>query len=388
MKMDVGRRRTPRYSHLPDNLEPDPKPNGRVYYRYRFPDGNRVPLGSDEEQAVAAARRLNDHFSGAEDLAQKALSRIHSPRPSRNNPSLPALIQEFREHYLERKRYADSTRKGIEIRLGQYERQWPKKTVRSFRTLDLSRFLNEQSIYQYVAHRSQLVDLFQFACHQGYRNDNPAKLTLEKSKTARDKKRQRHTLEGYKTIYDRAPEWLQRAMGLLLYTMQRREDIVLLEREQVNLQRNTITILQSKTRNYANPVYIEIEMGKALREVVEACLRSPVHCPTLVHRIPDRLPRKEKQKGHPFSVTPDYLSRAFAAVRDESGAYDHIPKQHRPTVHEIRALGSHLYEQAGYSQEYIMALGGWASERMLRHYQKDHVQAAPKLVRADLKGII
>jgi len=230
-----------------------------------------------------------------------------------------------------------------------------------------------------------LLRLFQFAGHQGYLKINPVAVTLEKSESK--KVRQRHTWEGYTKILEASPDWLNRAMRIGLYSLQRRGDVVLLNRNinKVDLDAGTITILQHKTRNYKNPVYIEIEMGEPLHKAVEDCIRSAIPCPYLIHRRPYRMTTKTRQaKAHPFAVTPGYLTREFSELRDRVGAYAEMAPAERPTYHELRAFGSFLYEQACYSREYIMALSGHAKESTLESYIKDHAGMAPKRVCAGL----
>jgi hypothetical protein len=60
-------------------------------------------------------------------------------------------------------------------------------------------------------------------------------------------------------------------------------------------------------------------MRAALCEVVSECLRSPLTSPRLIHYKPK--------------------------ARGAAHAYDHIPAGERPTFHEIRALGTWLYER-------------------------------------------
>ncbi|KEZ75927.1 tyrosine-type recombinase/integrase, partial [Salinisphaera hydrothermalis] len=91
-----------------------------------------------------------------------------------------------------------------------------------------------------------------------------------------------------------------------------------------------------------------------------------------------------KAKPHPFALTLDYLSKAFSAARDKAGAYDHLPIKQRPTLHELRAFGIHLYRAAGFDDDYIGALSGHAGKKMVDHYAKDHEENKPVIVRADL----
>lgn len=116
-------------------------------------------------------------------------------------------------------------------------------------------------------------------------------------------------------------------------------------------------------------------MGKALREVVSECLRSPVASPYLIHYRPKARKREQiAAKDHWTSVTPNYLSNKFSKARDAAHAYDHIPAIERPTFHEIRALGAWLYEQQNFPQEYIQALMGHADAKMTKHYQDGHTE--------------
>ena len=80
-------------------------------------------------------------------------------------------------------------------------------------------------------------------------------------------------------------------------------------------------------------------------------------------------------KAHWSAVTDDYLTKEFRKARDLAKAYDHIenPKA-RPTMHELRALGSWLYEQQGFPTEYVQALLGHATPEMTAYYQDGHEQ--------------
>jgi hypothetical protein len=66
-------------------------------------------------------------------------------------------------------------------------------------------------------------------------------------------------------------------------------------------------------------------------------------CPYILPRQPDTV-IKGKVKTHTHQVLPDLLSKHFAKVRDFVGDYDHINRNNRPGIHEMRALGLFLYE--------------------------------------------
>lgn len=383
---NVGRKRGGRFTDRPPNVEINTQ-RGRTYLYYVFPDGRRASLGCDAKEAYDKATALNGHF--AQKRTDLDVQRLIRPRPkpaTRNNPSLTTLIAEFRQHVLKDKKLSDRSRSEAEYRLKRYEREWPTKTVREFETFDIAQFLEPLTNAAWIKHRKQLLDLFQFAGHRGYISQNPVAITLVK--TEGDKVRHRHTLEGLTEIRAHSPEWMQRAIDVALYSLQRREDVVLLQRSQVSVGNNTITVLQRKTRNYNNPVYLEIVMAGELRQAVASCLASPMLCPYLIHTRPRRMTRQVREaKPHHFCVTPDHLTREFSRLRDECGAYAELEPAQRPTFHEIRSLGVHLYEQSGFSREYIMALSGHATDAMFERYRKDHQQSGPRRVEAGLLSI-
>lgn len=385
----MGRDRGARYSDRPDNVEINTV-GETTYFRYRFPDGQRKPIGSssDAQAAYDTAAALNGHFAAERSkISIEALTARSPARASHMNPKIPTLIEEFRKHDPKRKRYSERSLSELDYKLNAYAKRWIDKTVRDMNTLEFSAFLNTLTDNAYVKHRAALLNLMQFAGHQGYIEINPVAVTLLKRES--EKVRERHTIEGVKRILaaPTTPEWLNRAIRVGLYSLQRAEDVVTLHkvRNKVDVEAGTLQVLQRKTRNYKVPVFIEIEMGPELLEAVRECVKSKILCPLLIHRRPERGKAREKDpKEHPFAVTRDYLSRAFSEARDACNAYDHLTPDRRPTFHELRSLGSHLYEQAGFGDEYIMALSGHAKKETLERYKKDHIVQKPKRVSAGL----
>lgn len=381
----MGRPRGGRFADRPANVEITTRA-GTTYFTYCFPDGQRRAIGNsnDAPAAYAKATALNGYFAQQRVDVSSLVARAR-PRATPKNPTIPTLIEEFRKHDPKRKRYAQQTAAEQDYILNRYAATWEDKTACEIETTDVTKVLNELSDNAYVKHRAALLRLFQFAGHQGYRSDNPVAVTLVKTESK--KVRQRHTWDGYVKIRDAktTPEFVRLAMPVALYSLQRREDIVLIHRSAIDLDRRTITVLQRKTRNYKNPVFIDIEMGTQLFDAVQACLRSEILCPYLIREKPKRTNAKQrKAKPHHFAVTADHLTREFSKARDKCGAYAELPPEQRPTLHELRALGLHLYKEAGYSAEYRMALSGHADEKMLERYEKDHEQVKPRLVSAGL----
>lgn len=375
------RRRTPKNTGFPTNVKVDRKySDGKqvgVYYYYIFPDGTREPLPAGEKEAIEAATALNQYFASQE--AANFLDSVLRRRAVKAG-TINELIDGFEKEYLPGKKYSERTKSEIGYKLEEYRRVWGNLGVSEFTTRALAVFLNEKPLSSYIKHRGLLQDLFKFAVSQGYREDSPAALLMEKE--AGDIQRKPHTQAGYDSVYKVAPDWLKRAMGIAVTSLQRRADLTRLHKDQIDLNRNTITVYQGKSEKYKKPVYIEIEMGDKLRESVSACLRSGILCPYLLHYRPERI---SKSKLHPFAVTDGFLTKQFAKYRDESGAYDHLPKNERPTWHSLRGFGIFLYQEAGFPNEYIMALSGHASAQMVEYYADGHKEKRPVLVRAGLK---
>lgn len=167
--------------------------------------------------------------------------------------------------------------------------------------------------------------------------------------------------------------------------MQRRAEIVKINaKKDVNLSSKTIIVRQSKAENYDKPVFIDISMGDELYNTILASIASDIQCPYIVHARQRQTTETRQNKPHPFAVLPDYLTRQYSKVRDKVGVYNHLPKNERPGIHSLRALGIWLYTKAGYPDEYIMALSGHASAKMKAHYYEGHEKPVPVKVAADL----
>lgn len=370
------------------NIKKVPKKGGGYYYYYQMPDGTREPLAhGDEKASIEAAVILNRELRPSGGVAERILNA--PPRPTNKNPLFTEVIAQFESEWLPNQNYAKRSLKEREIKLNKYREKFEHKVVGDLDTFAIATFLRELSAESARQHRVLLDQVFRFAASNGYQTARPM-LEIEKRKQEK-RKRARHTWDGFNAVYAAAPPWLQRAINIALYSLQRRSDLVAINaREQVSIDNKTIRILQQKSENYDKPVYIDIAMGEQLFESVMSAVKSDVHCPFLIHHRPVRITaQSRKKKLHAFAVLPDYLTRAYSEVRDKVGVYNHLPKAERPGFHSIRALGVWLYTKAGYPDEYIMALAGHANKAMKARYTEGHERPAPVRVNADLsmKGV-
>ena len=361
----AARPRTLKNRKLPPNLYP----NGK-YFRYRNPiTGLMTSINRPLEEAIKLAHAANLKVAALVVDDGALLTLLTGDRL----PTVGNLLQRFHDEWLVENGYAARTLEEIKFKLERYRQDLGERLIGQVDVLAMAEYLDQYSNNAYTKHRGLWVQIFAFAVAKGLAERNCAELTLVKKEA--EKKRQRHTLEGLKSIIDAAttPPWLKRAIRLALASLQRREDIVTWLKSAVDMEKNTLTVSPGKTQGYDNPVHLKITMGAALREVVGECMRSPLVSPYLIHYKPKARRREQiDAKDHWTSVTPDYLTKEFSKARDAAHAYDHVPAGERPTFHEIRALGAWLYEQQNFPQEYIQALLGHADEKMTKHYQEGH----------------
>lgn len=359
---------------LPPHIEVDKKKNGTVYYRYVFPDGTRSSLGKDKKDAIDAAMALNVELSRNPDIFHKILNRYQENKAPKS-PPIQFAIEQFKKLHLYKKTYSPRSLQEIEYRLSEYLRVFNNKNISDIAVTDIAIFLNSKTAHSYVKHRILLVQLWAFCCHQGWVDDNIPDKTMLAIVPA--KKRGRHTLIALMKIRAICPDYMQRAIDIALHSIQRRGDEVNLHREHVNIEKNTLTVLQEKTKNYNKPVFIEIDMHPELRDAVDACLSTGIPCPYLLHYRPTKISAKIRAaKAHPFAMTPNFVTKEFTYWRDQAGVYDDMGDGEKPTWHDIRALGITLITER-YGKEYAMALAGHADERMWSHYMSGHGEMKP-----------
>lgn len=378
------KRRDPRNSDLTGTNITYHKSGGRVYYYYKMPDGSEEPLIHDDRQgSIEAAHALNMALRPSGKAVEKILARAVEA-PKSKDPHLVEVLALFESEWLPAQNYSKASLAQRKIKINQYREHWPHARISELDTFAVAQFLRKFGAESARQHRVLLDQFFRFAASNGYATQRPM-LEIEKRRQEK-RKRARHTWEGYKAIYDACPQWLKNACDAALFTLQRRADLVAIHiRDQIDMEARTIKILQAKSKNYDKPVHIEIAMGEDLFKAVRAAVTSDVPCPYLIHHRPLRITAESrKAKPHPFAVLPEYLTRAYSEVRDRVGVYNHLPIIERPGFHSIRALGIWLYTKAGYSDEYIMALAGHATEAMKARYTAGHEKREPLKVAAGL----
>tara|TARA_B100001123_G_C15273341_1_gene1011147 strand:- start:461 stop:1483 length:1023 start_codon:yes stop_codon:yes gene_type:complete len=324
------------YEHLPPNLYPHP--NGG--FRYKGDEWEYWSVA--EHEAIAKANRLN------------------AVRPSKDFDSVSRVIAAYKADLRARGNNRESTLAVKESILNIYARAWKNIAFCRVTRKALMNHWKKIGPHGWQKHRVIWIGLYKFAIANGWAESNEAEKTLLPPNLER--KRQRHTLEGYNAIYEKADDWLQIAMELAVSSLQDRSTLCAALR--ADYDDGIWQCIRPKT---GARLAIKVAPATRLHTALERAMSAPVFGSHLIRRDPTR---RVTRPGMDFSaVTPDYLSKAFAKAR--AGVYD-LPADEQPGFHDLRALGSWLYKKAGYPAEYVQALMAHSDKAMTAHYQEGH----------------
>jgi len=357
------RRRSKKNRDLPDNLY-----TGTGGYFYRHPvTGKNHGAGSDRAEAIKAANALNRILVKPNSLVNRILG-AHS---------LPAVLDRFRKEYLADQDHSKSYNDQINEKLRRIERELGAETAwESIDLKTLSDWLATLTRDLYIKYRMLWVQIFDFACSVGLSPANIAELTIVKKSPK--KARKRWSLETYQAVYAHAEPWLQVAMDFAITSLQRRIDLTSVHKKR-DIVDGRILVMQVKTKKR-----IAIRIGGSLEQVIARAKQLHPFCPFVIGHKPERARRSPKNpKEHPYQVATTYLTKAVAAARDKSDVFKGWAPEELPTLHELRSLGAHLYQEAGYPLEYIQALLGHADAKMTELYLSGYGEKWQE-VRADL----
>lgn len=354
----MSRRRNPENAGLPANLTV----NGK-YFKYRNPiTGKSKSWNVSRAEAITAARILNEKLASV--VAQKLVDGVL--RRKTKSHSVKDVITGFRLEWLPEKNLKDSTLHNMEFKLAKYEREIGNKVFPELNVADLRVYFQALSKSAYVKHRQLWIELYRYAISVGIVpiGHNVAEATMLKTEPPR--RRMRLTLEQFRAIRGKAPDWLQIAMDFSLLSLQPREIAAVVRLS--DLQNGFMRVIRGKTGDH-----IEIECGSGVLEVFERARRTGIASPFVVHRLPKRRRRADMNaREHWTQVMPDYISRAFKRAAEATGLFDDIPRDIWPTFHELRSLGGILYKKAGYTKEQINLLRGHESDKMFDLYEEGH----------------
>ena len=371
---------------LPENLYQHPrKQTGR--WRYKQPDSSWYYFDAPIVAAIAAAETLNE-------------SRSISEKPKAPKPGRLSFQKHIEEFAAEREKRDPSLaskaswkdRKGY---LKKLAKDFAHTTVNRVTMLELQAYWDKFTGHAQRARRAEFKRFFNYLIARELcpsLTANPFTTDDSKPQVAMrarpGKKRLRLGIRDFWLIYDHAGakgwHFLQRAMLISLVTTMRRGDICDLRldehvlgdylRKQINKSHAQLSQAEFKAdpSNLSWNLKNQPVLRKVINEARESSLKH-ARCPYIIHFKPARRIKGEQRK-HANQVLPDYLTRAFSEARDESGAFDGVSSKARPSFHEIRALGSHLFNKAfgeGRRKD-VQILMAHTDEKITKHYQQGH----------------
>lgn len=335
---------------LPPNLYPDHK--GRTtYYRYKSPkDGKWYPMGKDKLAAIRAAKELNARLLVAPDLVIRVMGGENT-------------LGDFLDKYLSKQEQSDlssETLKAYRHVVMRVKNKIGNVAIADLTQGHLSNLFEETPPAMAKQIRQYLKTALKHAVAAGLTKENVANKTLP---IFVKRKRGRLTLAQFKAIYQKASPLLQNGMMLGLLTLQRREDLVKLRFKDIEGDYEYLYVVQKKTEKHGDSARLKIKIGPALREVLKRC-RDGVVSQYILHHTKDYGAAKPGSK-----IGIDWLTISFASTRDLLPEFANMPSEQRPTFHEIRALGGHLYEQAGVDPQILF---GHTDKAMTERYLEGH----------------
>ncbi len=380
----MARPRNRKNRHLPDYLYYDIERNS---YRFQLVNGKRKNLGADRATAIAIAREYNN-IMRPENIATVSL--LIRESGGINGEARP--FSEYAQRILERAIDDEKPSRDTQlIWLNDIERV--KEFFAEIYTCDIDLEHVNGYIKKYhdnasanVQNRkvSFLKKLFSYAVDESLMMHNPAE--RKKMRRTDSKARRRLALNDFMRIRAAAEPWLRTAMDLALQTTQARLEV---SRIRYSIRApaegvcgcvwfdtprddifGTLYVHRQKT-DQKEASHVAIPIGSELKSIIDNS-RDNVASPYVVHRLPKKRSNSISQEvNHPTQVAPDYLSRAFSALRDQVGVASSLPPEQRPTFHEIRALAAFLFKQQGCDPQARMA---HADAKSTKIYTENHVE--------------
>ena len=379
-----------RKDRLPQYLECHP--NNRAYY-YKNPGmPAKANLGKDRGVAVRLAKSLNQRYRIRVEQSATRVEAALELGGTRFDIELNSFVSKYIEDY----RLKGSTARLLRQRQKRLTQQLGAIQVPAIDTQLLREAISLASSFEQSKLRTLLLRFFRYAKSTGI---YPTYLVNPVDDLFVDalphKQRHRITIEQLRAIHAVSPPWLQWLMTLAFHLALRRIDLVSLRFENVAGDRIVSPIRKTDTQaRNIEATSIDFPIHPDVRRILAESRRSSLRCarsPYIVHRPPERITRRTSDAlaagrlEHPAQILPEYASKAFNRARAiaarETKLFDGLAVRELPTLHEIRALSSHLYAKAGYQVAAVQNLMAHTDPDMTRAYQKGH---ARKVLRVEM----
>ncbi|MGH8195744.1 MAG: hypothetical protein ACREQ8_15290 [Woeseiaceae bacterium] len=380
----------PRRDYLPKHLYLSTLNHAYYYKNPGMP--RKANLGKDRSTAIQMARVLNTKFRTQ--LEQRAI-RLEAAIDV-GSPIFEGALKEFVERYITDYRLKQSTAALLRQRRNRLCNEIGDIQVATIDTQMLREAIASNSQFEQGKMRTLLLRFFRYAkSHGAYPSHfaNPVDdLFVD---PVPQKKRHRMTIEQFRAMHKEAPQWIRWLMTLAFHLALRRVDLVNLRFSDIVDGRIISPIRKTDTdARELEATSVDFPIHPDVQHVITEARRSSLRvgrCPFIVHRIPERRTKRTAdaldsgRMEHPAQILPDYATKAFNSVRQivckKTDAFAGLSGRQLPTLHEIRALSSHLYAKAGYRVSDVQDLMAHTDPDMTRAYQKGH---ARKVLRVDM----
>lgn len=376
----MARKRTNQRSHWPAHLSDNGQ--GTFYYHRPGFTPQKVNLGADPVLAIKRAKVLNSRFDAmaAADDAD-IFQGLQLAAPAADD-----ALHEFTEEWILERGLKASTAKLLRTRSARIGAALGTQPVSVITTQVLSQALEPFSPFEHSKARAHLVNFFRWLRARGdypAMAPNPASELL--TRRLPPKRRARLTLPQFRALYRAAPDWLGDLMLICLHTTLRRDDLVNLRFEQVDGEYLETHVRKSEGR-VGGPARLRIWLPPTVHARIDDARERAAHrgdCPFVINHLPRSVTKLAVEtKEHHSQVLPHFASQQFKKLRDVCGVTGPAGTT-PPTLHEIRALSSHLLAQAGHARGDVQTLMAHTDEEMTAWYQAGH-ETAPTTVRLPL----
>lgn len=324
--MAPRQRKDPR---LPDGLR-----EREGYYSYTSPlDGREYGIGRDRRAAIQQALEANAALKRSPTL----LERINGAAKTWGE-----WCDEF-EKLLAERDAKPNTKRTRKSQLKRLRRSLPEKApAASIDTMACAKVINELKAEGKArtaqAFRSFMIDCFDRMIAQGWRKDNPARVTDEITVKV---KRARLTLEAFIALY-KATEilWLRNAMALAIVAGKDRDSVR--NAQFTDFRDGGWWNERSKTgARVFLPLNVRLNVfGMNLDDVVKQCRSTGILSPYLIHQTQRAKGARLGKPIHPDMITRRFSQELAKLKLDWSG-------KEPPTFHEIRSLAARLHKEQG-----------------------------------------
>lgn len=355
----------------------------------RNPETGRKKKFSEEEAARRAVKALNELLE-----KHRKLDAIEAGRPT-----IASLVAKWKEDRLQFMPWDEGTKTNTLAKMNRIAREIGARTIMHTDCMYLEEWLSGfcRSADVFNKWRYALVLLWKFAVSRKMAQScEPEKIeprSTSKKLESNQKQREPLDIAGFRAIHEHAEPWLRIAMEQSLVTLQARLEVC--NMRHADYRDGYLFVIRDKVSGDSDMAFIKIAVTSQLEDIRgrSRTIDNTVS-PYIVHRAPERRRRQWTEgKPHWTYVNPDYLSKAFAEARDQVEQFASMPERTRPTFHEIRGLGSRVYQAQGMTEQAIQALMTHANKRTTEIYldggakalsDSDYLAVAAPLVLRDV----